>query len=156
MNEQTIQALLQWEVIQEGDSKYVKVPYEAFLRESVEVKEPDRTVDYSTYPVWNATADIIEEQKPTIAIPVEISKMYDSQDKCLEEVLEYLHVIANCWQFKNSAFQSSLLKKAAALKPSLNTWVWKLYGKDGDKYLTALVKNNLEYIKSCWEKDSSK
>jgi len=156
MNEQTIQALLQWEVIQEGDKKYVKVPYEAFLRESVEVKAPAQNAYYSTYPVLNTAANTVEEPNLPIAIPAEISKMYNDQDKCLEEVVEYLNVMAKCWQFKNSAFQSSLLKKAAALKPALNTVVWKLYGKDGDKYLTKLVKDNIDFIKLCWEKDSLK
>lgn len=148
MRESTIQALLTYDLTVIEGVKCIVIPYEDILREKVSVSLQEEQPE--------SRAIEISKSEITISIPSEIKAMYKDAEKMAQDVTDYLKIISKCWQYHEFKFQSSILKKAAAEKPALNTAIFTVYGKDGDKHLTTLVEQNLPFIQQCWNETNTK
>lgn len=158
MDEPTIKALMVLDTTVVEGQKVIQIPYEDLLRGkiSIRINQPQgqpvtlRTVEP---PVTSIKVVPHDKTEAVISIPTEIQKLYPlpMKGKMAQDVADYLGEIARCWEFKNLGFQPSLLKKAAKSKPALNRVIFQAYGKEGDSYLTALVKENMEFIHQYWK-----
>lgn len=146
MEECTIKALLELDIVTVDNRKVIQIPYEDILRGKYGIR---------INPTQSATDvgfKIVDSPSESIVIPKEIQKTYpdNAKDKMAQDVVDYLKIIAKAWEFKTLGFQPSLLKKAAKEKPALNGVIFQVYGKEGDVYLEALVKSNFGFIQKCW------
>lgn len=159
MDERTINALLTLDTTIVDGVKVILIPYEDILRGKVSIRiNSEENVSGLHIAEFPKTEKEAATPPPPITIPTEIFKLYPDakKDKMYQDVVDYLKVIAQCWEYKHFGFKQSLLKKAAAKKPALNGVIFSVYGKDGDPYLTQLVQDNIQYIKQLWEESENK
>lgn len=155
MTEATIKALLMFDTVIDNGVRVVQIPLEDILRERVTI-----TVDTSVSTVGDLNikgldlepASPFEKELETVQVPMEIIRLYptDKKEQMTQDVVDYLKIIAQCWEYHNLGFKPSILKKAAGFKPNLNTAIFAAYGKDGDSYLTQLVNENMMFIRDVW------
>lgn len=162
MLESTINALLRMTIhTNENGEKLLLIPLEKVLRGEVDIKinAPQNGRYVSTLSVEDTNKESpFAGEKPIdtpdnsikIKVATEIQTLYKDGVKLAQDVADYLEVVAQCWEYRNLEFKTTILKKVAAHRPNLNNAVFSAYGKEGDKYLTTLVKDNLHYIADCW------
>lgn len=157
MEECTIKAILTLDTVVINGVKVIQIPFEDILRGKIAIRINQPKEDIKESPsVLKVVEPPVQSSTPNVIVPKEIKTLYPNQeDKMAQDVVDYLKEISKCWEYKTLGFQTSILKKAAKAKPSLNTAVCKAYGKDGDQYLTVLVKENFDYIKQCWSEESN-
>lgn len=148
MDEQTIKVLMVFNPVEIDGVKYIPIPYESLLRGEILIKFVAPKLPTPQELTGLALAN--PPKSISISIPEEIQRIYQDKDKMAQDVTDYLKEIARCWEYKNLSFQQSILKKAAKAKPALNGIVFAAYSKEGDAYLTELVKGNEAFIKQCW------
>lgn len=148
MDEQTIKVLMVFNPVEIDGVKCIPIPYEALLRGEILIKF---VAPKLLSPQELAGLSVVSPPKATVLeIPDEIQRIYTDKSKMAQDVTDYLKEIARCWEYKTLSFQQSILKKAAKAKPALNGVIFQAYGKEGDVYLTELVKGNDAFIKQCW------
>lgn len=162
MEECTIKALMVLDTVTVDGVKVIQIPFEDILRGKIGIRinQPNlASAPVEVPPVLKVVEPPVRpsvQKEIVMTIPTEIKQLYQNQDdKMIQDVADYLKEVAKCWEYKNLGFQSSLLKKAAKAKPALNTIICRMYGKEGDQYLTELVTNNFDFIKQCWAESSN-
>lgn len=154
MDEYTIKALLTLEVRKNNDNtQIVTIPYEDVLRGKISIRLND--TNSTTHTILSTTSELTtltkENKEQSLFIIEPIQKLYTDKDKMTQDVIDYLKIVANCWEYKKVGLKTSLLKKVASRQPSLNSIIFKVYGKEGDPYLSQLIQDNMFYIQQCWE-----
>lgn len=155
MDECTIKSLLTLEVTKTADgTKVLIIPYEDILRGKISVRIND-TIPSPT--VVTPTQTPVKEKvaEESFRIAEEIQKLYRDKNLMAQDVVDYLKTVASAWEYRGLGLKTSLLKKVAAKQPNLNSVIFKVYGKEGDAYLSRLIEDNMFYIKQCWAENEN-
>lgn len=155
MDECTIKSLLTLEVTKTANgTKVLLIPYEDILRGKISIRINDAIPSPTVVP---PPATPVEEKakEDSFRVAEEIQKLYKDKNLMAQDVVDYLKTVASAWEYRGLGLKTSLLKKVAAKQPNLNSVIFKVYGKEGDTYLSRLIEDNMFYIKQCWAENEN-